>query len=269
MARPWPWQRDDASRFAEISWFHHGFSPVGPWTPCRPGSSQLVDCEPIDLRSRLAYARSLGRLWPPVANATSRLIYLDVGANEPLPKPRNISRRGRRPRTVLKDTSLAIFRRRYTHGENFSIFAFEPDPGLAEAWSQPRVAELNATLVPAAVGTFDGAGYFSASSGLGANLARHPDKDHTRRVRVLDFGRWLKDNVRHEDWVVAKIDIEKGEFELMPQLLRQPSTLRLIDEMFFECHHRETWWNGPHVHSECLQLARDLQAAGVWTHEWF
>ena len=60
----------------------------------------------------------------------------------------------------------------------------------------------------------------------------------------------------------------RSEFELIPHLLRRPSTLRLIDELFIECHHKETWSNGPHRRSECVQMARNLQAAGVWTHEW-
>ena len=255
-----------------MAWFHHGFSQVGPQRPCDPGRKQQTDCESIEFRTSQAYARSLGRLWLPRANATARLIYLDVGAHEPLnyqlPYGPRVGGKTIGNRTRTQESSMQMFRRRYPHGEAFATFAFEGDPSRAAAWQDPRVAALNATFVPAAVSTFDGDGYFGAS-GLGADLGRAADKAHQQPTRVIDFARWLEENVRHDDWVVCKLDVEKTEFELIPHLLRRPSTLRLIDELFFECHHKETWWNGPHRHSECLQMARTLQAAGVWTHEWF
>jgi|TARA_B110000196_G_scaffold203120_1_gene173999 hypothetical protein len=163
---------------------------------------------------------------------------------------------------------MQMFWPRYPHGEAFATFAFEGDPSRAAAWQYPRVVALNATFVPAAVSTFDGDGHFGAS-GLGASLGATADKAHQQPTRVIDFARWLEEKVRHDDWVVCKLDVEKSEFELIPHLLRRPSTLRLIDELFIECHHKETWSNGPHRRSECVQMARNLQAAGVWTHEWF
>ena len=267
-----PWQQDDDARFAEVAWFHHGFPQVGPQTLCDPGRRDQTDCENISFRTSQAYARSLGRLWPPRANATARLIYLDVGAHEPFnyQEPYGPRVRGRTigNRTRTRESSMQMFWPRYPHGEAFATFAFEGDPSRAAAWQYPRVVALNATFVPAAVSTFDGDGHFGAS-GLGASLGATADKAHQQPTRVIDFARWLEEKVRHDDWVVCKLDVEKSEFELIPHLLRRPSTLRLIDELFIECHHKETWSNGPHRRSECVQMARNLQAAGVWTHGWF
>ena len=44
---------------------------------------------------------------------------------------------------------------------------------------------------------------------------------------------------------------------------------RLIDEMMIECHHKETYEQGPHEYKECVDMFRRLQAAGIWMHEWF
>ena len=66
-----------------------------------------------------------------------------------------------------------------------------------------------------------------------------------------------------------KMDIERAEFAILAALLHEPSVLRLIDELFVECHHLETWDNGPHLRRECLALYDKLQAAGVWTHDWY
>ena len=133
----WPWQQDDAARFAEVAWFHHGFSQVGPQTLCDPGRTGQTDCENILFRTSQAYARSLGRLWPPRANATARLIYLDVGAHEPLnyqvPHGPRVKGRVIGNRTRTQESSMQMFRRRYPQGEAFATFAFEGDPSRAAA----------------------------------------------------------------------------------------------------------------------------------------
>ena len=88
-------------------------------------------------------------------------------------------------------------------------------------------------------------------------------------VKCVSLMRWLKHHVKPEDLVVMKMDIEKGEFKLAQQLLKHPSTARLIDEMMLECHHEETSGNGPHKYVECVEMFEALQGAGLWMHEWF
>ena len=82
-----------------------------------------------------------------------------------------------------------------------------------------------------------------------------------------DWG--LRENVRHEDFVVCKMDIELAEFQVLPALLCTPSTLRLLAELMVECHHYETWHVGPHVYKECLDMYQALLAQGVWVHDYY
>jgi hypothetical protein len=87
---------------------------------------------------------------------------------------------------------------------------------------------------------------------------------------VIDFIEFLQRRVASSDFVVIKMDVEGEEWNLLPRLL-QTGTAPLIDELFVECHHRET----PslpglrHSWNDCLSLFRNLSAAGVWMHEWF
>ena len=120
------------------------------------------------------------------------------------------------------------------------------------------------------MGTSTATSYFEQSGHtIGRTASRHPDRKHTLAVQTINLSEWLVENVRHQDYVVCKMDIEKAEFDVLPALLRNPSVLRLIDELFVECHHRETWDVGPHRYAECLSLYRALMAEGVWTHDYY
>ena len=50
-----------------------------------------------------------------------------------------------------------------------------------------------------------------------------------------DFPTWLKQSFTVNDYVVMKIDIEGGEFEIIPALIEQ-NVLPLIDVLAWECH---------------------------------
>ena len=127
------------------------------------------------------------------------------------------------------------------------------------------------TLVPAAAGVNDSVSFLStAGISIGRSVAPQRDAKHTQEVRTVGFGAWLRASVRHDDWVVCKMDIENSEFEVIPDLLAQPSTFRLIDELFLECHHIETWWKvGTHKYAECLDLYNRILATGVWVHDYY
>ena len=56
---------------------------------------------------------------------------------------------------------------------------------------------------------------------------------------------------------------------MIPHLLQHGDALRLIDEMYIECHHVETWGHRGHTYKECLELYRDFCADGLFVHEWF
>ena len=169
------------------------------------------------------------------------------------------------------NSSTAGFVNTYPRGKDFELVAFEGDARFAPMYRQqaPLAGSTQTIrLVPELVSTFDGPCYFSTASSTGAHMSRTSEAG-MEAARCFDFTRWLRENVSPRDLVVVKMDVEGVEFDLVPQLLRDGATLRLIDELFIECHHLETWGNGPHRYAECLQMYRALQDAGVWTHEWF
>lgn len=245
------WQLNEASRFNLIKGLTH---PGFPATGCGCCGSQTFRC--VHNRTTLSFSVTLGKRWRPSATG-SRLIYLDLGANAP-------------------GSSVVPFRHRYPDGHHFETTAFEADPQWHDSYGNStrycrRHQTCSVTLVRAAVGVKDTVAYLSTdTNSISRSVATHRDEKHTHEVHTVGFAAWLRNNVRHEDWVVCKMDIENSEFDVIPDLLAQPSTFRLIDELFLECHHRETWWkSGPHKYTECLDLYNRILMAGVWVHDYY
>ena len=252
-----PWQRDEPSRFAALQATHHpGFPRVG--CGASKGSPKTTRC--ADARSQTAFAHTLGHIWRPKAARGGRLIYLDLGANSPM-------------------SSIRPFGDLYPDGESFAVTAFEADPAWAPLYEQPCCrfhASCDVKLIRAGIGARMRANesmslQWLSNDGhsIGRSVRAVPDAMHTVEIRSVSLVHWLTRHVRHEDWVVCKMDIENVEHQVLPELLAVPSTLRLIDELFVECHHRESYGVGPHYYSECLSMYERLMAEGVWVHDYF
>ena len=245
-----PWQLDDAARFAANASLHPGF-PSGGCGSSWAKAKQIDAC--CKERNEKAFATALAGVWPPRHRGSGRLIYIDLGANSP-------------------GSSIWKFVHHYPQGARYEVVAFEADPQWAPHYTAASCASWNVSMNcetfrfhAAAAGVNDTVSYFaSKGASIGRSAKSRPDALHSVPVQTVDFGRWLTENVRHEDFVVCKMDIELAEFEVLPALLRTPSTLRLLDELMVECHHYETWHVGPHTYKQCLGLYQALLAEGVW-----
>ena len=259
------WESTEIDRFQNLSFFHHGFGPrpvywdrsnmerrVG-WK--HAWAKELTRTSAIDhdlgrtARINIAYDRSLGALRHPSTTLPgARRIYIDLGARNPTgPK-----------------ASIEYFQREYPGGSTFYVYAFEADKRF-----KPMYKGLpNTTYIEAAVATFDGDCFFSKDSSVKSSMSM-TQRGNDVATKCVDLVKWLHHHVKPTDLVVMKMDVEKAEFELVAELLKSPKTARLIDELMLECHHAETYDLPPATYRDCLEMFRSLQAAGIWTHEWF
>ena len=259
------WESTEQNRFQNLSFFHHGFGPrpvywdrsnkerrVG-WKHAWEGMLTRSSTSDHDLgrtaRTDLSYDRSLGALrHPSTVQPGARRIYIDLGARNP---------KGH-------EASIEYFQRQYPGGSTFYVYAFEADSRF-----KPMYKGLpNTTYIDAAVATFDGECYFTKDLRMSNSMSR-TQQGNDLGIKCVDLVKWLHHHVKPEDLVVMKMDVEKAEFELLPALLKSPKTARLVDELMLECHHAETWDLPPATYGDCLEMFRSLQAAGIWTHEWF
>ena len=115
----------------------------------------------------------------------------------------------------------------------------------------------------------DGDCFFSQRSSLAAHVSHEKTTTESMQVECVDIKNWLEQNIPHSALTVAKIDIEKSEFEIIPYLLKYPDTFRRIDELYLECHHIETWGHRPYRLKDCLKMFEDIRKIGIVVHEWF
>ena len=78
----------------------------------------------------------------------------------------------------------------------------------------------------------------------------------TVEVPAIDFAAWLTKNVKLEDYVVVKMDIEHAEYAVLPRMLATGAAC-LVDELYLECHSKRPL----HAHSECAATRRRVRSA--------
>lgn len=86
-------------------------------------------------------------------------------------------------------------------------------------------------------------------------------------IPTLDFADWLKNNINQDDFVVLKMDIDNGEYWLLPHLIRT-GVICSIDEIFLELHPSsyEGWYGGKK--DEAWEIFPLLQSCGISMHQW-
>lgn len=213
------------------------------------------------------------RPWTAPADG-SRMVYIDLGANA-IYRSRPIRTGGTRWEVT---GSVGWFLSTYPNAASFDIIAFEPNVAHHNAHALVSEAERVKRLEyhRAAVGAQNDTAFLVSRD-------EHHDLSHQwgrpglfrslgRRVAVpmVDFVEFLNRNIQPRDFVTVKMDIENGEWSLLRRLLLPGSNVSLIDELFFECHHKETpSIASEHTYDDCLRMMRELMRQGVYVHEWF
>lgn len=151
-----------------------------------------------------------------------RRIYVDLGAN-------------------IGDTVDAFARK----NPAWDIYAFEPNPALAERLrarfkSQPRIS-----IVDAAAAAADGTAQFYLGMDSDQSSTLLTDKKHVpnwrvdysraETVRTVDFAQWLAANTKPGDKIIVKMDIEGAEYDVLEKLIRS-GLLRRIRKLKVEWH---------------------------------
>ena len=187
---------------------------------------------------------------PPAHAPQAGLHYVDVGS-------------------AFINTSLLAFVASYPRGPEFNYHLIEPNPRVVRLYTR-ELEELG--VPPAQVEVLQAAAWVTdnhtlKSAGLGlANAALSPTlqsfgsrklKMLARRIlnahprfggcsvesdcgaweaQTLDLARWIHERFSLSDYVVLKLDIEGGEWTVIPHLLARTGAAALIDELYIEWH---------------------------------
>eukprot|EP00191_Tetraselmis_sp_GSL018_P007411 CAMPEP_0177613806 /NCGR_PEP_ID=MMETSP0419_2-20121207/22238_1 /TAXON_ID=582737 /ORGANISM="Tetraselmis sp., Strain GSL018" /LENGTH=336 /DNA_ID=CAMNT_0019110661 /DNA_START=90 /DNA_END=1097 /DNA_ORIENTATION=+ len=165
------------------------------------------------------------------------------------------------------------FRKTYPQAELFEeVFAFEVDKKFGNSYH----GKAGTTFLPCALWVQDGKIPMSGKGML--SIFGQPKRMRKKKSRMkrpttvqapaIDFSQWLLQNVKPDDFVVAKLDIEGAEHELLRHMI-QTKTIFLLDEVFVECHWRQ--WSrarSDKSREDCVQLLKDLRDLELAVHEW-
>lgn len=176
-----------------------------------------------------------------------RKIFLDVGAH--------------------RATSLAHFMRNWPDHPEYEIHSFEANEDFIPFFAN---APSNVTVHNIAVSQRDGFAAFyvngaGSSTLIEAKAQRGNFHQNIVLVRSLNFSKWMAENIKPEDYVIAKFDIEGEEFSVLRKMLID-GTINLVDELFCEFHWHKT--GGQVTPQEHITLVEDLLKIGLVPKGW-
>lgn len=152
----------------------------------------------------------------------------------------------------------------YEKNKNWKFFAFEPNPYI-------DINLENVTINKKAVWVenckkklyFSKKGKDNKATTLMENKKTHHlnFKDYAE-VECIDFSEWLYNNIKKEDYVVCKMDIEGAEYDVLPHMGSLRS-IELIDRLYCEFHVKKLKMN-PQIHLDLIENLKkeDLALCG-------
>ena len=119
------------------------------------------------------------------------------------------------------------------------IYAFEPEPRCFSFIEAVKKTTPNITHIKEAVSTYDGIETWNVGN-LTVSGTLRKDKNwgltgEKVMVKTLDFSRWLKENIKEDDYVFCTMDIEGSEYDVIKHLFAT-GAIHLIDKFYVEFH---------------------------------
>lgn len=137
--------------------------------------------------------------------------------------------------------SVQNFIKSWDNWKEYDIHSFEPRPGLEKYFNKYKKYP-NFTFHNEAVWVDDGNidFYLSTSQNWGSSAIK--EKNNVSKVPVkvpsVDISMWIQENFSTNDYIIFKMDIEGGEYDLIPHLLKN-DTFKYINELYIEFHNRK------------------------------
>jgi FkbM family methyltransferase len=156
----------------------------------------------------------------------NRKIFIDCGAN--------------------MGQSIDHFNTMYSDSDEYEIYSFEGNLKLTveiEKKYKNLVSGGKLKIYNKVVWIHDGKLKFYISSGdtLGSSTNNHKwnvRDDNFEMVESINLSKWIKTNFDKNDIIVLKMDIEGGEYEVIPHMLKT-GVIDYINKFYFEGHYHK------------------------------
>ena len=161
--------------------------------------------------------------------------------------------------------SIVAFHKKINDSLDYEIHAFEANP---ELWH--HFDNINVTLHKKAVWIEDGEiDFFIGEDNTGSTLVGTKttggiDYKNPIKTQGIDIDKWIRENFQPEDRIILKMDIEGGEFEVIPHMIRGGS-VKYLKEMWVEMHSNKVTKYFTHDKENLIQ---DIKNEGVIFRDW-
>jgi FkbM family methyltransferase len=139
--------------------------------------------------------------------------------------------------------SIENFIKNWQNWREFEIHSFEANPRLVRYFDKYKDIE-NINFYNKAVWINDGSVEFylcnsgnCSSSVVGSKITGNLDKIPTI-IPCIDISNFIKNRYKKEDYIILKIDIEGGEYELVQHMIDN-KTFEYVDVLYIEFHNRK------------------------------
>jgi len=165
--------------------------------------------------------------------------------------------------------SIKKFRKYVGNHKIYEIHAFEPNPNH---WKHFPESDTSVTLHKEAVWIYDGDIDFfvgEQSNGIGSTLMADKttgqvDYDNPVPSKCIDFDRWIKENCSKEDFIILKMDIEGGEFKVIPHMMKGGS-FDYLNEIWIEIHPNKI---KKYLSTDKLKMVEDIKKYDILYKDW-
>eukprot|EP01062_Namystynia_karyoxenos_P050480 TRINITY_DN3927_c2_g1_i1.p2 TRINITY_DN3927_c2_g1~~TRINITY_DN3927_c2_g1_i1.p2 ORF type:complete len:505 (+),score=131.37 TRINITY_DN3927_c2_g1_i1:99-1613(+) len=246
-------------------------------------------------RLRLLCCRTAAAQKPQEVRAAPRRVFIDFGARSPPPPGADdfdwFAPVREFAEVVPSATKPPVSSLPRYPADFDEVHAFEIDASYRPAWERRR-AERASEPRPAAVHFHNAAASVKAghvlirnSTAMFAIVGKEACAQQACvRVPSVDSAAWLRAQLKPEDWVVLKVDVEGFEYELLGHLHAAGVLQHLVDELFVELHDqqmhshlqaqsavlftvKDRQWRCPNATCNAAYLLA-LREAGVAAHDW-
>ena len=222
--------------------------PIHPYLVVK-AKGKSVAVKASDLRIRPLLTQINSTLLP-----QAKKVWIDVGAR-------------------MFSGSTMWFLRRYPDARSFGAVAFEL-LDLKQTYDRAPTIFRSFEYIQKAAWTHSNGvmikGYKMARVSDGV-IEQKGDKRAEWSAPSVDLAEFLKQNFTRNDFVALKMDIEGGEWTLIPHLIRT-GAMDLVDELFLECHpiDFDDYVRQPgRLPQICIDFINDLRDMGIYCHRWF
>lgn len=134
--------------------------------------------------------------------------------------------------------SAEFFRRYHPQGKEFKIFSFECDH--RNIHKLRNRTDLDITLIEKAVWVDDGQiGYYYGKDDGGSLYSTKRtggiSPSNQYQVDAIDLGRWIRDTLTDDDYIILKLNVEGVEYDIIPHL-HTMNLIGWVDKWFVQWH---------------------------------